>query len=273
MATSITPHATARRTAAVGILGLGRLGLLTALGLSAAGIGRLVLDDPGAVTRDDLGLGGYTLRDVGSMRRVAAARVVAESASAGHGSHPAPARPHDVPLSGLDALVVVTHEDLAPDRTWRLMGERVPHLVVRCSPQAVDISPLVVPGRTPCLRCVTLHAQDEDGTDAFTASTWRIAPHSAPGVTHGPAPTPDEPLLASAAAVVATTAVLTHIDSRGARSPEAPRIWETVNRAVVSSSHLALPDVRPREEHWPVHPRCGCTGQVAAPSSGLPPTA
>lgn len=267
MAPRTPPPRTARAAAAVGILGLGRLGLLTALGLSAAGVGRLVLDDARHVTQHDLGLGGYGPRDVGTLRRVAAARLVAETTDAPW-VRAAPARPHDVPFSLLDALVVVTDEDLAPDRAWRLMGERLPHLVVRCRPDTVDVSPVVVPGRTPCLRCISLHTQDERGTDAFTASAW------APSASRAPvAATPDGPLLASAAAVVVTSAVLAFLDAGGVGADDTEPRWDLPCRSVVTSTHLTLPGARVQEERWPVHPACGCTGQGAVQSSSSAATA
>lgn len=269
MAPTTPPPLTSRATAAVGVLGLGRLGLLTTLSLATSGIGRLVLDDARHVTQADLGPGGYGSRDVGSLRRIAAARLVAESAS-GTSSRVAPSRPHDVPLAALDMLVVVTDEDLAPDRAWRLMGERVPHLVVRCRPDAVDVSHVVVPGRTPCLRCISLHTQDERGTDAFTASAWAPSGPRAPRVREL---TPDEPLLASAAAVVVTRSVLAFLDTGTLAVTGAEPTWDRSCRTVVTSTHLALPDIRAREERWPVHPGCGCTGQGAVRSSSRAATA
>lgn len=268
MAPTTPPSLSVRATAAVGVLGLGRLGLLTALGLSAAGVGRLVLDDARHVSQHDLGLGGYGPRDIGTMRRVAAARLIAESTDA-PGTRVAPARPHDVPLCDLDALVVVTDEDLAPDRAWRLMGERVAHLVVRCRPDAVDISPVVVPGRTPCLRCISLHTQDERGTDTFTASAWAPSAARRSGATTAH----DEPLLASSAAVVVTRSVLAFLDAGALDVAGGEPAWGRTCRTVVTSTHVTLPGARAQEERWPVHPGCGCTGQGAVRSSSRAATA
>lgn len=220
----------ARAERVVGVLGLGRLGLRVALGLQASGVGRLVLDDEATVRPTDVGLGGYTGRDVGRVRRLAAAQVVADAHAQ---ARPSPASVQDIDLRTLDAVVVVTRTALEPERTWRLMGSGVPHMVLRwVGDDAVDVGPLVIPGRNACLRCLALHERDD--------------PAARPPAPDGVAE--EEPLLACAAAVVAVARVLARLDGRRA--------------GMAVSTRLRLPDARAQEDRWPVHPDCGCTGQV-----------
>ncbi len=70
----------ARARATVAVVGLGRVGAALAVHLATAGVGALVLDDPGTVLTTDVGGGAYRLRDVGSPREGAVRRIVEEVA-------------------------------------------------------------------------------------------------------------------------------------------------------------------------------------------------
>lgn len=60
------------------------------------------------------------------------------------------------------SLSVVVARAPEPDRSViRQVGDR-PHLVVHGSDLGVSVGPLVVPGRTACLRCEDLHRTDRD---------------------------------------------------------------------------------------------------------------
>lgn len=63
-----------------------------------------------------------------------------------------------------DDLVIVAGEECEPDRTvtGRLLRENRPHLLVRVSSGAAFVGPLILPGRTPCLRCEDLYRCESD---------------------------------------------------------------------------------------------------------------
>ncbi|MBK8459691.1 MAG: hypothetical protein IPL43_05410 [Micropruina sp.] len=63
-----------------------------------------------------------------------------------------------------DDLVIVAGDECEPDRTVteRLLRENRAHLVVRVSSGAGLVGPLILPGRTPCLRCEDLHRCESD---------------------------------------------------------------------------------------------------------------
>src|SRR5690606_38531601 len=138
--------------------------------LATAGVGTLVLGDPGAVLTTDVGVGAYRLRDVGSVRATAVQRLVGEVApgvvtavvpetavvagtGAGTARHGAP--PPDV-------VVVVEHGAADPGRVARLLGEGVAHLSVVVREADVVVGPFVRPGVDPCLTCVEMHRADVD---------------------------------------------------------------------------------------------------------------
>lgn len=212
-----------RRAAVVGVCGLGRTGLLVARELTTAGIGTVVVDDDLTVGPHDVSPGGFALRDVGAPRRAAAARLLREA-----GAHMAAGGRED-----LDVIVVVTGGALDVARTWRLMGDGIPHLPVAWEGAAVTVGPLVIPGVTACLRCVDLHRRDDDPVwPALAAQLTRRGRH------------PEETVLALTAAASALRRVTALVDGH-----------EDLGSV---SERFSLAGTLVTTEHWPAHPECGC---------------
>jgi hypothetical protein len=59
-------------------------------------------------------------------------------------------------------VLIAAHHVLAPGRAARWLAVDVPHLPVVFGERAAVLGPLVVPGRTPCLRCAEEHRIDAD---------------------------------------------------------------------------------------------------------------
>jgi hypothetical protein len=219
-----------RATARVGIVGLGRIGALLATHLAAAGVGTLVLDDPGPVQVTDLGLGPYGQDDVGHRRaeRLTAAlgrdfpRIAARAAWQEH-----------APPS---AVVVVSDHVDRPESFVRLMSLEVAHLSVVVGEADVRLGPFVLPGTTACVAC-----RHRDAADADPA--W---PRLSAQLRELPGGRPRETVLAVTAAALATGQVLAHLD--GGR----PALCDAV-------ATVRLPDAVPRLRTLAAHPDCGCT--------------
>ncbi|ROS76866.1 ThiF family adenylyltransferase [Cellulomonas sp. PhB143] len=212
----------------VGVVGLGRQGLAIAVVLASAGVGTLVLADPGVVQLSDVGLGGYRLRDVGTPREAAARRVVTDVAAVR-----TPAR---LGADGLDAAVVVTSWVSDPHGATRLMNDGVPHLSVVVGEAGVSIGPTVRPGSTPCLGCVELARADRD--EGWPAVAPRLRERARLEAT-------DESSTAAVAAGIAAAQVLTLLDGDAT--------W--TSGAVVD---VLLPGAVPRTRDVAPHPACGC---------------
>lgn len=133
------------------------------------------------------------------------------------------------------ALTVLAVPTVEPDRTLtdELLRAGRPHLVVRLEPDRAVVGPLVVPGRTPCIRCVDLSRCRLD-------PAW---PRLLAQLCREPVE-PDPVLLAWAATTAAVQA----------------RAWiaGSVPETGGSSLELGLADFRLRGRSWPAHPRCGC---------------
>jgi len=132
-------------------------------------------------------------------------------------------------------LVILAGESAEPDRTLTdaLFRSGRPHLVVRLEPDRAVVGPLVIPGRSPCVRCQDLNRCRLD-------EAW---PHLLAQLCREPvAP---EPTLLAWAVSTATVQV------RALLAGGAP---ETTG----STLELGLADFRLHSRAWPAHPRCGC---------------
>jgi len=245
----------ARSRATVAVVGLGRLGAGLAVHLATAGVGTLVLGDPGAVLTTDVGVGAYRLRDVGSPRATAVQRLVGEVApgvvtavvpetavvpGTGAGTVGYGAPPPDV-------VVVVEHGAADPGRVARLVGEGVAHLSVVVREADVVVGPFVRPGVDPCLTCVELHRADVD-------PCWPQLARQLRGRT---LPAGEESLLAASAAAAALGQVLAALDG-------------LVPRAATACIEIPAPDAVPRLRETSRHPRCGCGELARTPPDGAP---
>lgn len=118
------------------------------------------------------------------------------------------------------------------------MALDIPHLAVCAAGPRAVIGPMVIPGRTSCLRCRDLHLTDSDPSWPRAAVQWaarRRVSTSAP-LAH----------LAGAWAALQAVAVI----DAGSRAVSAP----TIDGAVI----ITLPGGSPVVEHRPAHPLCGC---------------
>lgn len=152
-------------------------------------------------------------------------------------AHSGPGDTHDP-----QRLVVLAEAQVEPDRalTAQLAAAQVPHLVVRVEPSRAVVGPLVVPGRTACVRCLDLVACQFDPKWPLTlAQLCRVSPATEPGLA----------AWAVATAVTQVRAWLSGIEP------------ETLGRTI----ELGSADFRLHSRAWTPHPDCGC---VETPRAG-----
>ncbi len=116
----------------------------------------------------------------------------------------------------------------------------LPHLHIGVLGERAIVGPLVVPGRTSCLRCAHLHKRDADPSWPLLAVQWTHALSSL-------ACPPVDSLLVRIAASYAALLVREWTDD-----PQDPGLWG--NRAL----EVRLPDCRAAWLARPAHPLCGC---------------
>lgn len=216
-----------RRSAAVRVIGSGRVGVALATALAAAGVGQLCVEATGTVSPGDLGT-GYLPGDLGRPRAAAAADAVRRAAP-------------DVLVRDRQRpdLVVLT-DVVVPDPALatQLVAIRVPHLMACAFEGTATVGPLVWPGRSSCLYCAELHRADVDlAWPKLAAQLVGRIPAAGLAAT----------LLAAA---LTAEQVLAALAGPGAGLP-VPPTW---------GAALELDPVRGRLRRHPrpAHPRCGC---------------
>ncbi|MBO0773898.1 MAG: hypothetical protein J2P35_20805 [Actinobacteria bacterium] len=197
----------ARRQAAwVQVRGTGRAGLCLASLLAAAGIGR--------VTTTGL---------VSARGRACPRRSGPRGQPAGPGTRP-------------DLAVLAGPQQ--PEAAAGLMRDAVPHLAASAAEAIGTVGPLVLPGRSACLRCL-------DAARAERDPAWPLILAQQAGRQ------PDTPAcdvtLATAVAAQAAGQALAFID-RG----------EAASAVINGTLELFLPDWQWQRRTWRPHPRCGC---------------
>ena len=226
-------RALARRCAAhVRVLGGGRLEPAITAILAASGIGQVDGGDARA---------GRTSAD-GTSTGTAAARAAQAPAAPSTGAAPAgraragrgQAGRAQVTRPDLVVLVGVTDPELAA----RLMRERIPHLAASASEAIGVVGPLVLPGRSACLRCLDLARTDRD-------PAWPLILAQLAG--RQPDPPACDASLAAAVAAQAAAQALAFTDR-----PDQP------GPVTNGTLELVLPGWQWRRRTWPPHPDCTC---------------
>lgn len=128
------------------------------------------------------------------------------------------------------------------DRPARLVAERVPHLAVSAGEAIGVVGPMVIPGRTACMRCL-------DYVRAGLDPAWPLI--LAQLATRRPEPPACDTVLASAVAAQAAAQALTAID-------KTPASCASVNGTL----ELELPGWQWRRRSWRPHPACPCAAHT-----------
>ncbi|MGW4490071.1 hypothetical protein ACWEOE_40430 [Amycolatopsis sp. NPDC004368] len=215
-----------RRHGLVTVRGDGRIAVAVAVLLANAGVGHLDLRAGGVVTEADLG-SGYTSAELGLPRRRAMRNVLARVApevSTARNRQRAP-----------DVVVLADAAVPAPELVAELAEEGVTHLPARVRDGTVIVGPLVVPGRSTCLRCCDL-------TKTSLDDSW-------PRIATQLVDVDQRPDLASvqACASLAVAQALRVLSP----SAEPPPTWN-------STLELDPFEGRLRHRYWEPHPDCGC---------------
>jgi len=216
-----------RRSAAVRVIGSGRVGVGVATALATAGIGQLCVAATGTVSAGDLGT-GYLPADLGRPRADAAADAVARAA------------PDVLVRDRHQPDLVILTDVVVPDPAvvTQLVAMRVPHLMVCTLEGTATVGPLVWPGRSSCLHCAELYRAEVDlAWPKLAAQLVGRIPAAGLACT-------------LVAAALTAEQVLTALAGPGAGLP-IPPTW---------GAALELDPVRGRLRRHPrpAHPRCGC---------------
>ncbi|MCW2784496.1 MAG: hypothetical protein JWP74_1013 [Marmoricola sp.] len=140
---------------------------------------------------------------------------------------------------GPDIVLLLALGETDRDRTDPWTSAGVPHLPVRAIGAEVVLGPLVVPGRTACLRCVDAHRIGQD-PGLRRALTLHLD-----AVRHDGVATPRDSALAALATAWAVRDLVSLAEGRQ------PSTWSTT---LTFGADLSEVD----RTTWPRHPDCGC---------------
>ena len=143
---------------------------------------------------------------------------------------------------GHPTVIVLADDDAHPDcpAPVGMPAPERPHLPVAAYGGRAVAGPLVLPGRTSCLRCAHLHRRDADPAWPLLAVQWSQAVRTL-------ATPPRDPTLLRLAALHAVLLVRAWLDQ-----PDEPDRWAHCAIEIALPSGLAV-----RRER-PPHPLCGC---------------
>jgi len=231
-----------RQAACVRVHGASQTGLRIAGMLTAAGIGLVISTGPTAprpgparpgtaapspaATGRPAGLG---LPDLGERRPRAPAGRAAGSGRRSTAPRDQPRRPGLVVLAD-------THRRELPAALARKL---VPHLAVAASEAIGVVGPLVLPGRSACVRCLDLTRAERD-------PAWPLILAQLSAQVSADPPACDT-VLATMVAAQAVAQALAFIDQGG----QAPAVTN-------GTLELVLPAWQWRRRTWQPHPECGC---------------
>jgi bacteriocin biosynthesis cyclodehydratase domain-containing protein len=238
----------ARRQAAhVRIMGGGRLEPGITRILTASGIGRV--DNADALGRgtDTPGQGADGRGQGADARGRGSATTPSGQVRGPAGTRSSPARAareHTTRARGTRPDLAVLIGIPGPELAARLMRERIPHLAVSASEAIGVVGPLVLPGRSACLRCLDLARTDRDPAWPLILAQLASRPADPPAC---------DAALAAAVAAHATAQALAFIDRPAQASPVTNGTLE-----------LVLPAWQWRRRTWPPHLDCACGRRAPA---------
>ncbi len=142
---------------------LDKSGSVLAKGLLASGVGTVVTHDDGRVLNTDLGELGYSKEDLGKSRFEIFKQELQRLSLPQETKN----RFLDLNIKPSKALktsfaITIGHLATRPSTYIRWLNRDVPHLSITFDMNETKISPIIIPGETPCLNCLAEYAVDED---------------------------------------------------------------------------------------------------------------
>lgn len=134
-----------RAVTVIEIRQLNRTGLLLIQALSEAGFSRFETHDYDFVQRQDIGELSYDLHQLGVSRLAAAREILTTNSQRLTVAHPTKGSKKAKRIVALSAM-----HRISPS-TYRQLSE--PHLAIEYGIEKICVSPLLIPGHTPCLGC------------------------------------------------------------------------------------------------------------------------
>lgn len=204
--TSLADALKKRHGARIFIESVGRTGLVLAKALSASQIGTLLTLDQLRVRDEDCLPLGHPKSHLGLPRATSAKQQLEGTQMQFHSRRSAA-------LEKVSIAILIADDIVNPSSYQPWISRDIPHLAVCFDEEGVEISPLVVPGETPCIGCIEKAKFETD-------EHWRTI---APQLLTLDRSNQDSAMMLFATGV-ATNLILNHIDSAGSTSTKSLRL-------------------------------------------------
>jgi hypothetical protein len=150
---------------------LDKAGMLLTKALLASGVGSVITHDDGIVLGEDLGELGFPKFQINNKRFESLQRELSNL------SLPVTKKPRLIALNykpdktlKVSFALIMGHLALRPTTYSRWLNRDVNHLAITFNLDCVEVSPVVIPGVTPCLNCFQEYKVDEDSSWPVMAS-------------------------------------------------------------------------------------------------------
>lgn len=229
---------------------LGKTGLALVRGFAASGIGRLVTHDSRPILPADIGTDGYEQSQQNNSRLSAASNILSRNHLPARVSNAN--RMSNSSLDRLDFAVLVSQSVIAPTRYEIWARKMIPHLNLTFGERYIDVTPVLVPGKNPCLRCLDLNRVANDSAWPALASQALAS-----GLRY------DDAASRYFAAGLAIRSALAYLDDPGALgaaladSKNSGSLFLATKRGF----RLDLAEHRVYEFDWPAAISCGCLSE------------
>ena len=130
-------------------------GLLAMLALAGAGVGTLVTLDQSVVTAADTGPNGYPEGLIGHQRVTAAHLILQATWPASRLVSARDLKPSQIDT--VDSVLFLAQQVIDPKRYGPWAARGIPHQTLVFDATGVELSPVLVPGKTACLNCQHLN--------------------------------------------------------------------------------------------------------------------
>ncbi len=142
---------------------LDKSGSVLAKGLLASGVGKVVSHDDGRVLKTDLGELGYSKEDLGKSRfetlkqELLRLSLLQETKNRFLDLNVKPSQTLKISFA-----ITIGHLATRPSTYIRWLNRDVPHLNIIFDMNEAKVSPIIIPGETPCLNCLAEYEVDKD---------------------------------------------------------------------------------------------------------------
>ncbi|MEY4981395.1 MAG: hypothetical protein RL174_733 [Actinomycetota bacterium] len=232
----------ARMARSIYVDSLGKTGLALTRTLAAAGIGQIVSHDSRPILPADVGADGFEQAQQGNSRFTSIAEILRRNhlftrvANANRMSNSS--------IERIDIAVLISQAVTAPARYAIWARKEIPHLNITFGERFIDITPVIIAGKNPCLKCLDLNRTAED-------SAW---PALASQALSSSLRFDDSSSRMFAVGLAAKSALL-HLDSSISSQLDSQ---SSICLASQRGFRLDLQEHRIYEFDWPAAKNCGC---------------